>query len=84
MGWSKADTDAYIADMNRWPGGGLGDDRKGSAHNDCALQYDQCYLDDTIQIPADAPSGAAVLRWMWYALETTQIYANCVDLQIVH
>merc|ERR1711953_406513 len=49
----------------------------------CRENYDDCFLDDEFQIPKDIPLGPAVLRWVHYSLETPQVFANCVDLEIV-
>jgi hypothetical protein len=33
--------------------------------------------------PVNVPSGPAVMRWIWSSLETPEIYAHCVDINIV-
>merc|ERR1719436_1076188 len=49
----------------------------------CRQNYDDCFLEDEFEIPRDAPVGPAVLRWIHYSLETPQVFAECVDLDIV-
>jgi hypothetical protein len=38
---------------------------------------------ETWTFPSNAQKGPAVMRWMWSSLETPEIYAHCVDLNIV-
>ncbi len=40
-------------------------------------------LSETWTFPSDVPEGPAVMRWMWSSLETAEIYATCVDINIV-
>jgi hypothetical protein len=87
VGYSKADTDAYIFNMNRVPGGGLGGDRKngGSQNPDssfCQSNFDNCFFSDRVTVPTSIPSGAGVLRWNWYSMETGQVYTNCIDVSV--
>lgn len=87
VGWNKGDTNNYINDMRGWPGAGLGGARlnpqsQGADSGFCQSNYNSCFLDDRVTIPANAPNGNAVLRWNWYSLETAQIYTNCIDMVV--
>jgi len=96
VGWKVSDTKKYIKDMNKWPGlGGDRNSRPGPGgrmntmpqefdnSNYCRDNYDDCFLEDEFRIPKDAPLGPAVMRWIHYSLETPQVFAECVDLEIV-
>jgi len=39
-------------------------------------------IEDTLQVPADMPTGAYVLGWRWDAEMTSQIWQSCSDITI--
>jgi hypothetical protein len=86
IGYTKSDTDNYLYDMNRVPGGGLGGDRKNPSSQDptssfCQSSFDNCFYRDPVALPAGA-SGEGVLRLNWFSAETSQIYTNCIDMVV--
>jgi len=82
VGYSKQDTDRYIFDMNRTPGGGLGGDRLNPGSQNPESAPSNAFLNDRVVVPPSVPSGAGVLRWNWYSMETGQVYTNCIDVNV--
>jgi hypothetical protein len=70
VGWNEGDLQNYIQRMNCVGAGCTGNNNPNRD------------VSETWQFPGDARQGAAVMRWMWYSLETPQIYSHCVDLNI--
>lgn len=60
----------------------IGTDRSGQG--ECSGDWTHGVIVDSVQIPSDFPPGPAVLGWRWDCEETTQVWANCADVQIVH
>jgi hypothetical protein len=70
VGPADADLQQYIQQMN-CVGAGCGGNIRNRDYS------------ETWTFPANAPSGPAVMRWLWSSLETPEIYAHCVDINIV-
>ena len=71
VGFNEGDLQNYIQRMNCVGGGCTGNNNPNRD------------VSETWEFPGNARQGAAVMRWMWYSLETPQIYSHCVDLNIV-
>jgi hypothetical protein len=87
VGYTKGDTDAYIYDMPRGPGGLIGEARLNPSNQDpdsgfCQSNYNRCFVDDQVTIPPNTPNGQGVFRWNWFSLETGQVYTNCIDVVV--
>merc|ERR1740130_2613863 len=50
----------------------------------CQAAPADCFVFDDVVIPATQCRGNAVLRWMWNSAEGTEVYANCLDLNVIN
>jgi len=54
--------------------------------NDCgapAHRYSKSTYTETVTLPSSLPSGPGTLRWYWVCHETNEIFASCIDVNIV-
>jgi len=54
--------------------------------NDCGApphKYSKSTYTETVTLPSSLPSGPGTLRWFWVCKETVEIFASCIDVNIV-
>jgi len=71
VGWNDADLQQYI---QRMACTGI----QCTGNNIRDRDYSETWV-----FPSNARRGNAVMRWMWSSIETSEVYAHCVDLNIV-
>jgi hypothetical protein len=71
VGPADADLQEYIQQMNCVGAGCPGNNIRNRDFS------------ETWTFPFNVPSGPATMRWLWSSLETPEIYAHCVDINIV-
>lgn len=54
--------------------------------NDCdaeAHKYSKTTYTETVTLPSSLPNGPGTLRWYWVCKETVEVFASCIDVNIV-
>jgi hypothetical protein len=86
VGYTREETDAYFRATTCCGAGcsfRINPSSDGPDSSYCSGDRTNCYIEDSITIPADFQcEGSATLRWKWNSAETPQVYANCLDLKV--
>jgi hypothetical protein len=83
VGYTKANTEAYLYDMDSVPGVGLGQRSKNPSHYEpgssfCLSNFTNCFFRDSVPLPSGI-EGQGVLRWNWVSAVTNQVRPLTLD-----